>query len=292
MDVIALDQLTKRYGSRLGVESLSLTVPAGAMYGFLGPNGAGKTTTIRVLMGLLSPSAGRASIFGQDCWRRSPSIKAEVGYLPGDLRLPPWMNGDEALTLFGRIRGRDLRDAGRRLAEEFELDPTLRVRAMSRGTRQKLGLVLALAHEPRLMILDEPTASLDPLVQRTLYAQLRQAVSQGRTVLLSSHTLSEVEGLCTHVAVLRQGRLAVCDSVEQLRSIAKRRVTVHWSPNAAVAEIATPEFIIWTSQENACWTGVVRGPAARVAEWLARQPITDFSLEAPNLSEIFQSYYT
>ena len=292
MDVIALDGLTKHYGSRLGVESLSLTVPAGAMYGFLGPNGAGKTTTIRVLMGLLSPSAGRASVFDQDCWLQSSTIKAEVGYLPGDLRLPPWMNCDEALTLFGRIRGRDLRDAGRRLAEEFELDPQLRVRAMSRGTRQKLGLILALAHEPRLILLDEPTASLDPLVQQTLYAQLRQAVGQGRTVLLSSHTLSEVEELCTHVAVLRQGRLAACDSVARLRSIATRRVTVHWVATAHVAKTTTPECIVWTSQETSCWSGVVHGSTTTVAEWLARQPITDFSLEAPNLSEIFQSFYT
>src|SRR5688572_11749408 len=173
MSAIVTHELTRRYGSRRGIERVSLAVPEGSLFGFLGPNGAGKTTTIRVLLGFLRPTAGDARVFGQDVWRHSSRIKADVGYLPGDLRLYPWMTGAAALRVFGAARRRDLTREGRDLAERFALDLRVRVRSMSRGTRQKLGLVLALAARPRLLVLDEPTASLDPLVQETLRAHLR-----------------------------------------------------------------------------------------------------------------------
>ena len=150
MSVIQLDDLTRGYGRRRGVERVSLSVTEGVLFGFLGPNGAGKTTTIRVLLGFLRPAGGSARIFGLDCWRDSKAIKRDVGYVPGDLRLPEWMNGATALSIFGAVRGRDLTRAGRDLAGTFDLDLRVRVRDMSRGMRQKLGLVLALAHSPRL----------------------------------------------------------------------------------------------------------------------------------------------
>src|SRR5262249_26093722 len=177
-----LDHLTRRYGRRRGVERVSLTVPEGVLFGFLGPNGAGKTTTIRVLLGFLRPSSGAARIFGRDCWRESKAIKRDVGYLPGDLRLPPWMTGASALSIFGAVRGQVLTRAGRELAERFDLDLSVKVREMSRGMRQKLGLILALAHEPRLLVLDEPTSALDPLMQQTLHELLRQLAATGHTI--------------------------------------------------------------------------------------------------------------
>src|SRR5207247_1315609 len=155
VSLIQLDNLTRRYGRRRGVESLSFSVGEGALFGFLGPNGAGKTTTIRVLLGFLRPTSGAAKIFGLDCWRDSKAIKRDIGYLPGDLRLPAWMDGANALSIFGAVRGRDLAGAGRELAEKFDLDLRVKVRDMSRGMRQKLGLILALAHSPRLLVLDE-----------------------------------------------------------------------------------------------------------------------------------------
>lgn len=291
VDVIALERLGKRYGARVGVEDLSLTVPAGAMYGFLGPNGAGKTTTMRILLGLLKPSAGCAFIGGRDCWRDSPTIKQEVGYLPGDLRLAPWMTCREALRIFGLVRRRDLLANGLELAREFELDPSLRVGAMSRGTRQKLGLVLAMAHDPQLLILDEPTASLDPLVQKRLYARLRSAVADGRTVLLSSHTLTEVEDLCSHVAILRQGRLAACDSIEALRGRARRRVTVYWQRDAAVTQ-ADAGVVEWQVREGRAWRGTLVGSAEEFLRWLQGKPIEDFSLESASLTDVFEAFYS
>ena len=188
MSVISTEALTHRYGRRIGIKDLSLSVPEGSLFGFLGPNGAGKTTTIRVLLGFLRPSSGRASLFGLDCWRESSRIKAEVGYLPGDLRLHSWMTGAQALALFGAIRCRDLRREGDELAQRFHLDLSVKVRNMSRGTRQKLGLILAMAHRPRLLVLDEPSASLDPLMQEELRSQLR-SLGQGRPhhLLLQPH---------------------------------------------------------------------------------------------------------
>jgi len=169
MSIIQLTSLTRRYGQRVGVEDLTLTVGEGTLFGFLGPNGAGKTTTIRVLLGLLKPTAGSASVFGLDAHGAGHRIKRDLGYLPGDLRLYPWLTLDRALRIFGAARKRDLDPKGQELAETFELDREVPVRRMSRGMKQKLGLILALAHQPRLLILDEPTTALDPIMQERLY---------------------------------------------------------------------------------------------------------------------------
>ncbi len=291
MDVVAVERLTKYYGRRVGVEDLSLRVPEGTMFGFLGPNGSGKTTTLRVLLGFLKPNVGQARVFGLECWCESAQIKAEVGYLPGDLRLPSWLTCCEAMRLFGRVRGRDLAMAGADLAEEFGLDPNVRVRAMSRGMRQKLGLILALAHQPRLLLLDEPTASLDPLMQDKLYGRLRKVVSAGGTVLLSSHTLNEVENLCSRVAILRNGRLVADESLDRLRSQARRKVTIRWRCVEDAQRGAPPDGVDWTERSGIHWHGVVRGPMTDLLRWAAQQPIDDFTLESPDLAEIFRGYY-
>jgi ABC-2 type transport system ATP-binding protein len=292
MDVVTVERLTKNYGRRVGVEGLNLRVAEGTMFGFLGPNGSGKTTTIRILMGFLRPSSGAARVFGLDCWRDGARIKAEVGYLPGDLRLYPSFTCREAMRTFGRVRGRDLTRAGAELAEEFGLDPDVRVRAMSRGMRQKLGLVIALAHAPRLLILDEPTASLDPLMQEKLYRRLRETVAAGGTVLLSSHTLSEVEDLCSQVAILRSGRLVAHESLEGLRSRARRRVTIRWrSVEDALRGGASPDGVDWIERGTLQWRGVVRGPVTGLLRWIADQPIEDVILEPPDLTETFRGFY-
>ncbi len=291
MSVIAVDALSKRYGRRSGVESLTLTVPSGAMYGFLGPNGSGKTTTIRMLMGLLRPTSGVGRVMGWDCWRESAALKAEVGYLPGDLRLPPWFTCREALRIFGRVRRRDLCAFGLELAEEFGLDPNTPVKVLSRGTRQKVGLILALAHRPKLLILDEPTAALDPLMQMRLYARLRQAVSAGQTVLLSSHTLSEIEELCTHAAILRAGRLVADGTMAELRCRARRRVTIRWRSHQDAPRPPSPDGVEWIERGPQQWRGVFRGSADPIVHWLALQSVEDVAIENPDLREVFQSFY-
>ena len=288
MSVIVVKQLTKRYGRRVGVANLNLNVSEGSIFGFLGPNGAGKTTTIRVLLGLLKPSEGAAAIFGLDCWRQSHLINAEVGYLPGDLRLYPWLTCERALNIFGQIRERDLTDAGRALASDLDLDPDVPVRDMSRGMRQKLGLILALAHRPKLLILDEPTASLDPLMQDKLYDHLRALAADGHTIFFSSHTLSEVEHLCDRVAILREGRLVVDETLDALRGRAKRVVTIRWHEGDVPKP---PGSLDVYERRDRQWHASLTGSVMELVRWSAGQPIEDLSIGQPDLTMLFQQYY-
>ena len=291
MDIIFTESLTRQYGKRIGIEAMSLAVPEGSLFGFLGPNGAGKTTTIRVLLGFLRPTRGRASVFGLDCWRGSSRIKAEVGYLPGDLRLYPWMNGAEALRLFGSIRRCDLEREGCELAERFDLDLAVRVRNMSRGMRQKLGLILAMAHRPRLLVLDEPTASLDPLMQEQLRLHLRALAGAGHTIFFSSHTLSEVEQLCDRVAILREGRLVADATLDELRRRSRREVMIRWKSGAADAAREPPPFLELQKRDGENWTCLLAGPATELVRWAASQPIEDLAIGEPDLDVLFRQYY-
>ena len=291
MSVIVLDSLTRSYGRRRGVENVHLTVPEGSLFGFLGPNGAGKTTTIRVLLGFLRPTRGSARVFGFDCWRASRRIKAEVGYLPGDLRLYPWINGRDALRIFGAVRGRDLLRRGQELADELDFDLRLKVRSMSRGTRQKLGLILALAHEPRLLVLDEPTAGLDPLVQEQLRAHLRRLAAAGHTVFFSSHTLSEVESLCDRVAIVRAGRIVADGTLDELKLQAGHEVTIRWKDAGSSAQAAAPGFLKLERRDDLTWIGALEGPVSQLIEWLAGRPIADLTIGRPDLESLFRRYY-
>ncbi len=291
MTVVVTEQLTKRYGRRTGIEGLDLSVGQGELLGFLGPNGAGKTTTIRVLLGFLRPSAGRATIFGLDCWRETARIKQDVGYLPGDLRLYSALTGSEHLKLFGLMRRRDFESPGRALAERYRLELDVPVRKMSRGTRQKLGLVLALAGSPRLLVLDEPTASLDPLTQDLLGGHLRDLAGRGHTIFFSSHTLSEVERLCDRVAIVREGRLVADESIAAMRARAQRHFTIRWSPSSNPNAIAAPGFLDVTHREGLTWEGSLDGPAPAFARWAAGQPIEDLTVGQPDLDRLFRRHY-
>lgn len=289
--VIAAEQLSKRYGRRVGIDGVQLNVAEGQIFGFLGPNGAGKTTTIRLLLGLVHPSAGHARVFGLDCWQHSHRIKRDVGYLPGDLRLYSWMTTAKALRVFGRIRGQDLRRAGSELAERFQLELNLLVHKMSRGMRQKVGLVLAIAHRPRLLILDEPTSGLDPLMQDELGRILRELAQQGHTIFFSSHTLSEVEQLCDRVAIVRQGRIVADEMLSELRHRAPRSVTLFYSDKESADRTAPPSFLQRVTREEACWKCELTGSAQPLVQWAAQQPIQDLEIGRPDLETLFRSYY-
>jgi ABC-2 type transport system ATP-binding protein len=290
MGIIRTQKLTRTYGRHRGINELDLDVPRGSVYGFLGPNGAGKTTAIRVLLGFLKPTAGSALILDHDCWRDGRSIKQDVGYLPGDLRLYPWMTGETALRWVGQVRRCDVLTHGRELSEDFGLDLSRRMREMSRGTRQKLGLVLAMAHRPTLLILDEPTASLDPIMQQKLHVRLRRLADNGHTVFFSSHTLSEVDRLCDHVAIVREGELVAEGPLSKLRAKAGHWVTVRWKDEAS-GQTEPPVFLKLSQREGRLWIGELDGPVDRFVSWLHGRAIEDLSIGPPDLESLFHHYY-
>lgn len=291
MSVITTREITKRYGSRIGVDRISLDVPEGSIFGFLGPNGAGKTTAIRLMLGFLRPTEGKASIFGLDCWKQSHLIKREVGYVPGDMRLYPWLTVRRALRIARGVRREDMTRRGLTLADRFHIDPDLVVRKMSRGMRQKLGLIMALAHEPKLLVLDEPSSGLDPLMQESLSTLLRERAGQGCTVFFSSHTLSEVEQLCDRVAIVRAGRIVSDEALDDLRQRARRELVIRFATARDAQRIEPPAFFRLISREGDRWSGELDGEAGRLCQWMSGLPIRDFTIGLPDLNTIFRAHY-
>jgi ABC-2 type transport system ATP-binding protein len=222
---IAISDLVKTFGSTRALDGLDLVVETGEVHGFLGPNGAGKTTTIRVLLGLLRADRGSVVLLGGDPWRDAVALHRRLAYVPGEVTLWPRLSGGEVIDLMGRLRG-DL-DPRRRdeLLERFELDPTKKARTYSKGNRQKVGLVAALASSAELLILDEPTSGLDPLMEAVFQDCIREVRSEGRTVLLSSHILAEVEALCDRVSIIRAGRTQQSGTLQELRGMTRTSIT-------------------------------------------------------------------
>src|SRR3989441_1182773 len=225
--------LTKSYGSSRGITDVTFEIAKGEVFGFLGPNGAGKTTTMRVLMGLLQPTDGFATIGGLNCWRHSTKVKHLVGYLPGEYSFDPELTGAQIIAYLGHLRGGVEQGYVRQLVERLGLDPGKRFRAYSRGNKQKVGLVQAFMHRPRLLILDEPTGGLDPLNQQEFYTLLSEVHADGRTVFLSSHNLPEVEHTCNRVGIIRQGKLVAVDEVATLKQIKQHDVDLSFAAPAS-----------------------------------------------------------
>jgi ABC-2 type transport system ATP-binding protein len=222
---IVVTGLRKSYGKTTALDGLDLTVASGEVHGFLGPNGAGKTTTIRILLGLLRADGGSARLLGGDPWSEATSLHRRLAYVPGDVSLWPNFTGGEVIDLLGRLRGG--LDAGRRasLLDRFELDPTVKARAYSKGNRQKVALIAALASDVELLVLDEPTSGLDPLMEAAFRACVEDERQRGRTVLLSSHILSEVEALCDRVTIIRMGRAVESGSLAELRHLTRTSIS-------------------------------------------------------------------
>jgi len=235
---IATSGLTKSYGSTRALDGLDLSVAAGEVHGFLGPNGSGKTTTIRVLLGLLRADAGSVELLGKDPWRDAVELHRRLAYVPGEVSLWPGLTGGEVVDLFGRLRGdldRRRRDA---LVERFQLDPTKKVGTYSRGNRQKVALVAALASDAELLLLDEPTSGLDPLMEAVFQDVVRERKAEGRTVLLSSHILAEVEALCDRLSIIRLGRIVEAGSLAELRHLTRTSISAETvRPAQALAEL-------------------------------------------------------
>ena len=226
--VIATERLSKQFGQTKAVTDLSLEVNAGEIVGFLGPNGAGKTTTMRMLMGFISPSSGQCRVLGESV-RAQPRLRRRIGYLPGDFRMDPTMSGRDLFSWFGRLRGGVDRKRIDELVERLRLDSSRRFGALSKGNRQKIGIVQAFMNDPEVLILDEPTSGLDPIIQHQFLELVRHAAARGAAVLFSSHVLSEVERLASRVAIIRAGRLVTSSTVDDLLDHARHRLELRFA---------------------------------------------------------------
>lgn len=226
MNVLQIDHLTRNYGNGKGIFDVSFNVGEGEVFGFLGPNGAGKTTTIRHLMGFIRPKEGFCRIDGKDCWKARAEIQQHLGYIPGEINFFDDMSGREFLRFMAHYRQIPAENRQKELLERFELNPKGKIKKMSKGMKQKLGIVAALMHDPQILILDEPTSGLDPLMQNLFIQLIAEEKARGKTILLSSHMFEEVERTCDRIGIIRQGRMAAIDSVDTLRSRHLRTYTV------------------------------------------------------------------
>jgi ABC-2 type transport system ATP-binding protein len=289
---IETSELSKTYGAVHAVRRLSLRVHPGEVFGFLGPNGAGKTTTIRMLLALQRPSSGRAAVLGLDAGRDSVSIHRRVGYLPGELALYPHRTGRQLVDWFGEVRGGVDAATIADLVERFAVVMDRPVRDLSKGNRQKLGLVLAFMHRPELLILDEPTSGLDPLMQSEFERLVRETAAQGRTVFLSSHELGEVQRLADRVAIIRSGELVAADSVEGLRRQAPQRVEARFDAPVDASTFARLEGVTVVSCAGPRVALQVAGRIGPVLGVIASLDPVDVTSQHADLDELFLSFYT
>ncbi|HET9853347.1 MAG TPA: ABC transporter ATP-binding protein [Candidatus Limnocylindrales bacterium] len=289
--IIETEKLTKSYGQYRGIIDVDLIVNQGEIFGFLGPNGAGKTTTIRILLDLIRPTSGTARVFGIEAAADPVAIHRRLGYLPGEWNLYDRLSGADTITYFGNLRGGVDRAYVDQLIQRLDLDPSRRFREYSRGNKQKVGLICAFQHRPELLILDEPTAGLDPLVQQTFNELLFEARAEGRTVFLSSHIISEVERTCDRVAIIREGRIVRTDTVEGVRTMAAHEVELRFAEPVAAAEFEAIEGVTNVATEGRTLRMLVTGPIAPVVRLAATRELVDFVSREPSLEEVFLSEY-
>jgi ABC-2 type transport system ATP-binding protein len=283
--------LTKSYGRHLALAGVDLDVPPGQVFGYLGPNGAGKTTTIRLLCGLLRPSSGSARVLGLDVVARRDEMQSRVGYLPGDFAAYPDLTGGEYLRFLAGLRPGVDWSVALATAERLDLDLGRRISALSHGNRQKVGLVQALMHRPELVVLDEPTTGLDPIIQREFLSLVREIRDEGRTVFLSSHVLSEVEVVADSVGILRAGRLVLVESVDRLKAQARRRLDLTFRDAPPVAELAAVPGVRDLEVSDHTVRLSVEGSTARLLEVAAPCHVDRIVTHEADLEEIFLGYY-
>ena len=289
--VIETQRLTKSYGPHRGIIDLDLEVVQGEIFGFLGPNGAGKTTTMRVLLDLIRPTSGRASVFGIETTVDPVAIHRRVGYLPGEFDLYDRLTGAETIAYFGNLRGGIDRAYVTSLVERLDLDPSRRFREYSKGNKQKVGLIVALQHRPDLLILDEPTAGLDPLVQQTFFALVREAKADGRTIFLSSHIIDEVDRTCDRVAIIREGRLVQVDRIEAIRELAFHHVELSFKAPVATSVFEDIAGVHHVAAVDTVVTMRVSGPIGAVISAAAAHGLLDVVSREPNLEDVFLAQY-
>ncbi len=289
--VIEADRLTKSYGKARGVVDLSFEVASGQVFGYLGPNGAGKTTTIRTMLDLIRPTSGHISVFGLDPREDGPVVRARVGYLPGEFGLYERWTGAEYLRTFAGLRGGVPWAVISGLADRLKLDLSVRIRSLSHGNKRKVGLIQAMMHEPDLLVMDEPTQGLDPLVQHEFYALIDEARARGATVFLSSHVMPEVERVCDQVAIIREGRLVEVADIGELKSNALRKIDLHFAepvPTDAFVSLASVVAVEANGDEIRL---TIRGPLDQVIKEAARHTVVTVETHEPSLEDVFLDVY-
>lgn len=287
MNAIKTTNLTKYYGKARGIIDLNLTIEEGEFFGFIGPNGAGKSTTIRTLLGLLKPTGGSAKVFNKDIVKEKEAILSDVGYLPAEAMFYSGMRVYHILKLSADMRKKDCNEETQLLCERLQLDTDKKVEELSFGNRKKVGIVCALQHDPKLLILDEPTSGLDPLMQKEFFTILQERHRAGTTIFLSSHILSEVQRNCGRAAIIREGRLIACGSVDDLAKTSAKRITVYGDVNL--------ERLTGVKDRHMVDGGVnflYSGEMNELIQCLSAGHISDLSVAEPDLEEIFMHYYT
>ena len=286
MDVIKTAKLTKYYGKARGIMGLDLTVSEGEFFGFIGPNGAGKSTTIRTMLGLIAPTCGNATIFGKDVTKDKVSILRDIGYLPSEALFYQGMKVKDVLKLSADLRKKDCKAESKLLCERLRLDTSRKIDELSFGNRKKVAIVCALQHKPELLVLDEPTSGLDPLMQKEFFDILRERNKAGATIFLSSHILSEIQRNCTRAAIIRDGRIIACDSVDTLSKTSAKRVTVH-----GIIDLEHLSGIRDRKDTEDSVSFLYSGDINSLLCTLSSGQINDLTITEPDLEEVFLHYY-
>lgn len=286
MNAIQTKKLTKFYGSARGIVELDLCVKEGEFFGFIGPNGAGKSTLIRTLLGLISPTGGEAYVFDHDIRKENKKILAMTGYLPSEAVFYNGMKVRDIIKLSAQLRGVDCSAEADKLCQRLQLDTNRKVEELSFGNRKKVGIVCALQHKPRLMVLDEPTSGLDPLMQKEFFEILQERNAEGATVFLSSHILSEIQRNCNRAAIIRDGRIIACDSVEALSKTNAKRISIQGQ-----VDLDGLSGIRGKTQQDGTVSFLYSGGMSALLKTLAAGHVMDLSVTEPDLDEIFMHYY-
>ncbi|MDD5955238.1 MAG: ABC transporter ATP-binding protein [Firmicutes bacterium] len=286
MEIIKTEKLTKYYGKARGILDLELTVDQGEFFGFIGPNGAGKSTTIRTLLGLIAPTSGSARVFGKEVTKERESILRSIGYLPSEALFYPGMKVRDVLKLSADLRKTDCKAESERLCARLQLDVSRKVDELSFGNRKKVAIVCALQHRPELLVLDEPTGGLDPLMQKEFFDILRERNREGTTIFLSSHVLSEIQRNCTRAAIIRDGRIIACDSVDVLSKTNAKRVTVH-----GAVDLAHLKGVRDRKDGEDSISFLYSGDMNSLLRALSSGQVHDLAVTEPDLEEVFLHYY-
>lgn len=285
MHVISSVDLTKHYGKNRGIIDVKLTVPQGEVYGFIGPNGAGKSTTIKLMLDFLRPTSGRCSIFGLDCVKDAPRIKKDIGYIPAEVSYYDGMKVCDVLGYAARYHNGDYSAHAQKLCEALELDGSRKVHELSTGNKKKVAIVAAMQHRPKLLIMDEPTAGLDPLMQHVFYTLVKEAREDGTTIFFSSHILGEVQRVCDRVGFIRDGRLIQAENIGEMSKTRYKKVRVMTAENI---EIAGAEQMV---RQNGRIEFLYKGETNDLIAVLSRKDIKDVFIEEPQLEDVFMAYY-